>query len=144
MIETKYGKYFVRKPVFPELAHAAEVSAGKEVTGKSKGAVFMDKNLVASSNSTLMFMWIFEIPHPNPTVVKHSHPYDELLFFVGTNPDDPQDLGGEIEVEMGDEKHVIDTTTSVFVPKGLEHTFICKRVSRPQIMIAFYLHGEYK
>jgi hypothetical protein len=36
----------------------------------------------------------------------HTHDSDEMIGFFGSNPQDPYDLGGEIEFWLEDEKHV--------------------------------------
>jgi hypothetical protein len=62
----------------------------------------------------------------------HSHDYDEVIAFFGTNPNDPYDLGAEVELWLGDEKHIIKKSSLVFIPAGLKHcplTFL--RVDRP-------------
>lgn len=66
------------------------------------------------------------------------HTYDEMFFFVGTNPDDPKDLGGELEFWLGAgehaEKQVINKPTCIFVPAGMMHCPIdCTRLDRPFI-----------
>jgi hypothetical protein len=48
------------------------------------------------------------------------------VLLIGSNPRDTKDFGGsEIEWFMGEgdeaERFVIDTTTLIFVPKGLVH-----------------------
>jgi uncharacterized RmlC-like cupin family protein len=68
----------------------------------------------------------------------HIHKDAELLIHVGTNPDDPMDLGAEVELCMGEEmeKHVITKTCVVYIPPGLIHCpWTIKRVDRPWIMI---------
>jgi len=65
-------------------------------------------------------------------VEAHEHPFDEVLTFFGTNPEDPHDLAGEVEFWMGDEKHILTKSCMVFVPKGLRHCpLIIRRVDRP-------------
>jgi hypothetical protein len=62
----------------------------------------------------------------------HTHPFDEVIAFVGTNPDDPQDLGGEIELWLEDEPYILAKSCLVFIPKGLKHCpLIVRRVDRP-------------
>ncbi len=64
----------------------------------------------------------------------HVHEYDEILAFLGTDPDNKQDLGAEIELYIGDEKHTLTKSCLVFLPKGLSHCpLIVKRVERPLI-----------
>lgn len=64
----------------------------------------------------------------------HTHPADECLLFVGLDPDNPNYLGAEIEIAMGEEqeKHVFNTPTVVVVPRGLVHCpLITRRVEKP-------------
>ncbi len=64
------------------------------------------------------------------------HTYDKWFFFVGTNPDDPNDLGGELEFWLGAGEHaemqIINKPTCIFVPAGMMHTPIdVTRLDRP-------------
>lgn len=64
----------------------------------------------------------------------HVHPADECLLFVGLDPDNPDYLGAEIEIAMGEEQeiHLFDTPTVVVAPKGLVHCpLITRRVDKP-------------
>ena len=62
----------------------------------------------------------------------HTHDYDEIFGFIGTNHDDPYDLGAEVELWLGDERHIITKTSLVFVPAGLKHSpLVFRRVDRP-------------
>ncbi len=59
---------------------------------------------------------------PNPGVYEaHVHPHDEVIGFIGTNPDDPSDLGAEAVLWIDDEKYVITKSFLAFLPKGLVH-----------------------
>jgi hypothetical protein len=49
-------------------------------------------------------MWFTNVPNPNPFIEKHAHPYDDMLLFLGTNPQDLTDLGAEIELYLGEEE----------------------------------------
>ncbi|OGO40504.1 MAG: hypothetical protein A2147_04850 [Chloroflexi bacterium RBG_16_57_8] len=64
----------------------------------------------------------------------HKHDVDELLFFISTDPKAGVDLGGEVEVALGEgwEKQVIDTPAIICIPKGVQHAPIyVKKVDRP-------------
>ena len=64
----------------------------------------------------------------------HKHDCDELLFFISTDPDNTTDLGGEVEIALGEdwEKHVINTSAIVCLPKGVQHCPVyVKKVDRP-------------
>ena len=100
--ETKYGKYFItglppgqseRRPVIAEL----------------------DGDIINGSNSYVVY-WVPRIPDM-PGVKSwdqiahgpHIHKAAELIMHIGTDPDNPLDLGAEVEFCMGPEmeKHII-------------------------------------
>jgi hypothetical protein len=59
-----------------------------------------------------------DVGHP-----AHMHKHGEVLFHIGTDPNDPKELGAEIEFYMGKEleRHVIKNTTAVFLPPNFVH-----------------------
>lgn len=62
----------------------------------------------------------------------HTHDFDEVLAFIGNNPDDPYDLGGQVEQTIDGETHIITKSCVVFVPKGTVHgPLVIRRVDRP-------------
>jgi hypothetical protein len=64
--------------------------------------------------------------------MSHSHDYDEVIAFFGTDHDNPYNLGAEVELWLGDEKHIITKTSLVFIPAGLKHCpLIFLRVDKP-------------
>jgi hypothetical protein len=68
----------------------------------------------------------------------HAHDYDILLCFIGGNPLYIKEFGAEVEIYLGEEheKHVINTTTIVHIPKGLLHCpLIFKKVDKPVIFM---------
>ena len=68
----------------------------------------------------------------------HMHKTPEVVVHVGTNPDDPYDLGGEVVMYMGEEmeKHVITRSTLIYIPANMIHApWIIKKVTRPWIFM---------
>ena len=58
----------------------------------------------------------------------HYHPDgDEVLLFLGLDPDRPDYLGAEIEITMEDERHLISEPSCVIIPEGLKHGPIVTR-----------------
>jgi hypothetical protein len=55
--------------------------------------------------------------------VPHTHDYDQVIIFAGSDMDDIGELGAEIEFCIGEdlETHMITTTTAVAIPKGMPH-----------------------
>ncbi len=66
------------------------------------------------------------------TVKPHSHDFDETIAFVGTNPDDPYDLGGEVELWVNNEQNILDRSFVAFIPAGTVHCPLrILRIDRP-------------
>ena len=66
--------------------------------------------------------------------------YDEILLHIGTDPDTPQDLGATIELPLGGQPIVFNTTTSVFIPKGTARgPLTWKDFRRPHIQMSMIL-----
>ena len=63
-----------------------------------------------------------------------------------THPHDITHLGAEIEIKLGEEEeiHVINKTSGVYLPHGLKHNFIYKKVDEPHFLVGFSMSGEYK
>jgi len=148
MAESKYRKYVIKEPKFiTEMAH--HDFKPSEVSGFTfPGEVYIDGEILKEANQWLDICWIWEVPNPQTMVGAHSHPFDEIVLLISSNPKDLRDLGGEVEMWMGEgeeaEKFMIDTTTLIYVPKGLVHcplTF--KKVERPILNIAIGLNTHY-
>lgn len=127
-------QYLVRKPL-------REVGAGSKTTGRQiPSQTYMSNALVPGSNTYIEFSWIYDMPIPNPHIHEHVHDYDEIVLHIGSDPRNPQDLGGEIEYCFNGEPLIFDTTTALFVPKGVKHgPLTWKKVTRPHIEMAIIL-----
>jgi len=134
MAETKYGKYFLsvtpEHPLYPRgkenniyfNSWMNTMLVNNGVDGALKDAFYLDCILI----------WDTKWPESTP----HYHDFDEYLIFLGTNPKEPQNLFGEVELWMGDEKHIITKNTAVFVPGGFSHTPLrFNKISYPIVFV---------
>jgi hypothetical protein len=126
MAETKYGKYIVTElkqdiPATPW--HPKVQPAGKRTGGR---LLYLDGEVVPEA-FYMDSVWIYppkeEDGKPGKTkeIGPHAHEYDEILAFFGSDLDDPHALNAEVELWLGDEKHIITKSCIVFIPKGLKH-----------------------
>ena len=135
MAESKYGKFIVTRP---------KAAMAQRQTDFSKLSMYIDEEVVPGAYY-FMGNWIFKVPPGGAPPEEHDHDFDEYLGFLGTNPDDVFDLGGEIEVWLGGEKHIITETCAIFIPAGLKHAPIYfRRVDRPIWYFATGLTSLYK
>ena len=74
----------------------------------------------------------------------HVHDSDEIIGFFGSDPDHPHDLGGEVEIWLDGEKHVLDRSVMIFVPAGMPHCpLVLTRVDRPIFHFTTVTGGQY-
>lgn len=137
MAEFKYGKYYITEtppnPLHPQnrnkvsdLPWMNTLWINEELQGKVKGALYMETNLVLRTQTGGL----------ESGGKPQNHDWDEYLVFLGTDPEDPTDLGGEVEFWMEDEKHIITKTCAIFVPRGVYHCpLYIRRVDRPFVFI---------
>ncbi len=77
----------------------------------------------------------------------HVHPADEVLVYLGVDPDDMDYLGAEIEIDMGKEheRHFIDKPSVAVCPAGIPHTPLVTRwIDKPFAFLAVSLSGEHE
>ncbi len=106
-----YGKYFL--PRDPALTHRMGPVVSRLDSAKMEGSNFYYVHWVLPSPDPPM-----PVGHP-----PHIHKEAELLFHIGTDPDNPDDLGAEVELFMGPEleRHVITKTCVIYIPPGFVH-----------------------
>jgi len=124
--EGKYGYLFCQDlSGLPPTHSSPEAIARYERFGKRQ--LWIDSKSVPGAFQMNTCFWMRpsygkQSNNPNSQVGKpHSHPYPEILGFVGTNPKDPSDLGGEVEFWIDGECHRITKSTMVFLPPDLPH-----------------------
>jgi quercetin dioxygenase-like cupin family protein len=74
----------------------------------------------------------------------HAHPFPEIITMIGTNPDDVHDLGGEIELWIEDEQHIINKSFVAFIPAGIVHCPLrIRRIDRSMFHFTAGLGAKY-
>lgn len=135
MAEPKTAKYIVTG-VKPNLKLPPHRSPAELVMDGSGGmptrVMWLDSDVVDGGFYTEC-VWIW--PHcasEEPVSPPHQHPFKEIITFFGTNFDDPEDLGGEVELWLDGERHVMTQSFLAYIPAGMEHgPLIVRRVERP-------------
>jgi hypothetical protein len=138
MEKTDYSKYLVTNPIY---------EAGPPTQGRqSPSMTLMSNTLVPGCNMYLEVGWIWDIPTPNPNIHEHSHNFNEIVLHIGSDPNNPEDLGGEIEYVMEGQPLVFNKTSAVFVPAGVKHgPLTWRKFSRPHLEMAIMIGtGSYK
>jgi hypothetical protein len=143
MAESKYGKYVITNSKRPGPAPEWKKNRPTD-PNQARLLVWLDNNVCPGSFYAEM-VWILKKTPEGGGHPFHTHDVDEIVGFVGSDPNNPTDLGGEAFFWLGDEKQVITKTCLVFVPAGLQHCpVIFNRVDRPILHWSTIPAIEYK
>ena len=151
MSESKYGKYFLTEDLMPPMPDAM-VQAMEDQAREGK---ILDRTMLLGMTSAILpecslfvgceILWGLPGGQPVDIEIPHSHDFDEVIGFAGTNRNYPRELGGEIEFLMGGERHTITKTCLIFVPKGVEHCPVTlKRIDTPIVMFEATNDPDYR
>ena len=136
---TKYGKYVMSDLLMPESKQKIDADYRKY----ARRILWMDDDGRRR-----------HLPHEHGLVSQrrsrrwrtrpHIHDTDEIIGFFGSDPENPNDLNGEVEIWLEDEKHVIDRTTMIFVPAGWCIALsVLNRVDKPIFHFTTVNGGQY-
>jgi hypothetical protein len=141
MSESRYGKYIVSELKTDRFDPEFNALYAKWATR----ILWMDDKIVDGAFQ-MNCSWYLRPPvNQMPEGNGHTHDFDEILGFFGSNPDDPYALGGEIEFWLEDEQHILTRSSLVFIPKGMKHCpLIIRRVDRPIFHFSTVTGGQYK
>lgn len=137
MFEGKYGRFFVENHTRAEPWWFSTPAFSRE---QFKPVLWYDAAVAPPEFKGFPFQIEFKIcPEPKDT----GHPQNihpdtrEAVFVLGTDPEHPQTLGGEVEFTVDGEKHLIDRPCMVSIPRGLRHGPVWfRKVDRPIIQMA--------
>jgi hypothetical protein len=97
---------------------------------KLKGAPYMESVWFHTTNDT------------GPET--HVHDFDEVIGFIGSNPDSPQDLGAEIRFFLDGDEATITKNCIAYVPRGTAHSpLLVPRLNSPIIHFSGGNGGSY-
>ena len=116
--EGEYGKYIV------QTLQAPPMSEGFSEIYKTwaNRLLWMDTNVVPGAFQ-MNLSWYHSASEMRPLYKhdEHSHDFDELIGFLGSDPENPYDLGGVIEVGINGELHRLTKSSIIFLPANMKH-----------------------
>jgi hypothetical protein len=118
MTTSKYGKYIVTRPKKDIVVPSWGGSLSSE---RSTRMMYLDSEVIKGA-FYVECVWFWptdeeDTSSPDP----HTHDWDEVIAFFGTNQDDLQDLGAEIELWIDGEKNLMTESFLAFIPAGIVH-----------------------
>jgi hypothetical protein len=141
MAKSKYGKYICTElkegVVMPGYKGPQTIGQGylDGFRRRMEHIIWMDSEVIPGAfyaECTWIWPSTFKDQSPRPVLTReqmekmpgvapHVHAFPEVLTFLGTNPDDPADLGGEIEFWLEDEKFLLTRSFLAYIPAGMKH-----------------------
>jgi hypothetical protein len=131
--KSKYGKYFLTEPI--EIGPMLHICGEKGCIGAQFPGFPVEIQLLCLTQPGVM------IHKP------HAHDVNELFFIFGGNPQNYFEFGAEIEIMMGaeQERHIVNKTTIIYIPKGVIHCPITTlKVDKPVQWMHVLFQGKYK
>ena len=149
--EGEMGKYVLNELKLP--AAQADPAAVEKYEKYAKRILWMDSNAVPGAFQ-LNASWYKK---PNMYLIEegtkdkasfmnpHKHDVGEIVAFYGSDPDDQENLNGEIIFYIGGEKHVFTKSTMVYLPAGLEHgPLFIQKVDKPIFHFSCVMQDTYE
>lgn len=151
MSKPGYSRYVVTEDLMPPMPEVM-VRAMEE---QEKQGRILDRTMLLGIMDSIVpgcslfvgceILWGLPGGKPVEIEIPHTHDFDEVIGFVGTDREHPRELGGEIELLMGGEVLTLTKTCLIFVPKGVEHCPVTiKSVSTPVVMFEAANDPDYK
>ncbi len=124
MTGPRFAKNIITLPMAEE--HGYEIKDGPDVMS---AMAYLDGAVIPGA-FYVETHWFHKPTKYSPR--KHTHDFDEVLAFMGGDPEHPLELNGEIELYLEDERYLLTKSCLVFIPAGVDHcpmNFL--RVDRP-------------
>lgn len=94
--------------------------------------IYIDDEVIKGAfNVICAWFW----PRKEPLTIipePHAHVNNEVIAFFGSNPKDPHDLCGEVEIWLEDERITLTKSCAIFVPNEMKHNPLkINRIDQP-------------
>ncbi|MBR4231992.1 MAG: hypothetical protein IKR95_02145 [Oscillospiraceae bacterium] len=135
----KYGRHFIQDVHEPSHYTAEDSKRYKTFADR---ILYIDSNILPEAFQ-MNTVW-YHGPFPAGGRSEHTHDFPELLGYYSSDPDDPDDLGAEVEFAIEGERHILTKSTMIFIPPGVKHLPIALRnIRRPVFHFGVCLNSEY-
>lgn len=114
MAEQKYKNYILTDLRLPEEKQKKEADYNRW----ARHLLWLDNHVIEGA-PFVNTAWYFK--PERDVVLAHTHDFDEVVCFFGTDSQDPYDLGGTIEFWLEDEKYMLENSCVIYIPKGMKH-----------------------
>ena len=129
--------------ILTDLKLPEDVQARAADYDKRATRVLWLEDFIVQGAPSIICSWYWKATEAEGTP-SHTHEFDEVVGFLGSDWKNPGDLGGEVEFWLEDEKYLLTKSCLIFVPRGLRHCpLTVKRVDRPILFLAVSVTSKY-
>src|SRR5512139_1650706 len=137
MSEFTHGKYILthlkEKIVVPKWGGNLDPNTTTRV-------FYLDSKVIEGANYVEVVWFLPTDKKDNASPDPHAHDYDEIVGFFGSDPQNPHDLGAEIEFYIDNERNLMNQSFLAFIPAGIKHCPLnILKITRP--VFHFATHG---
>ena len=133
----RLDKYFLTEP----MPNSHELDAEGKTTRQN--IVWMNDKVLPEATQHFMITWYEQTVMFCPG--SHVHNADEYIGFVGSDPENPQELNGKVLFWMDGEWLTIEKSAIIYVPAGVPHCpYIMQDVTKPIIHFSGTPDGHYE
>ena len=140
MAARKYEKYILTDLKTPQ--NAREWDTANRYDERATRILWLeDESLKGAFSVICSWYWKATEKEGSPS---HVHDFDEVVGFIGNDPQNPHDLGAEVEFWLEDEKYMLTKSCLIYAPKGMRHCPLrVAKVDRPFLFLAISLTPRY-
>ena len=129
--------------ILTDLKLPEDVQARAADYNKRATRILWLEDFIVQGAPSIICSWYWKATEAEGTP-SHTHEFDEVVGFLGSDWKNPGDLGGEVEFWLEDEKYLLTKSCLIFVPSGLRHCpLTVKRVDRPILFLAVSVTSKY-
>lgn len=127
-----YEQYVIRSPMRES---GAEFQSGRQTPTMT----YMSHTQINAASTYIEFGWIWDKVVPGISKMAHDN-FDEIVLHIGGDPNDPEDLGADMEFGIGDELFQFSKSYAMWIPRGVVHGPLnWHNVRKPHIEMAIML-----
>ncbi len=141
--KTVWGKNIVYTPEPPPLTPPDKTNLGEQPKDMRTQITYLDNQVVPGA-FYVETAWLYKGYPDKVWITEHVHDYDEVFGLYGSDPDNPYELNGEVELWIDGEQHLITKSCLIFLPKGVKHCpLIIRQVDKPIFFFTTMPSAEY-
>lgn len=143
MVEELFMTEKNRKYILTDLILPDDAAARMDEYNQRATRILWLEDFIIKGAPSIITSWYWKATNEEGTP-SHTHDFDEVVGFFGSDTDNPSDLCGEVEFWLEDEKYTLTKSCLIYCPAGLRHCPLrVVRVDKPIFFLAVSITSKY-